>query len=617
VKRRAPKERIGDILLRSAVVDSAQLERALDRQKIQPGRLGSQLLDLGFVTEDDLAKALSIQHRVPPFLPSLASVDPAAVERLPRSLALRLKTLPVAWDPDRGLLYVAVAHPSDLSAVDEVRFASGARRVAVQVAPEHVIDRLLARHYDGVQTQPIFLPEVSVAPTTAPVENAGRRRQRRGQILVVDPEPRRRRALATLFDACGFSTTRTGTPEEAGAHLDKVEWTAVWIHRSLANELSHPSARLYEDPARVLDEGVTLGGAIAVEAAALAEEAALLILADEMETPRQAVSLIQFLAGRQGVGGPALQCLELRAWRAALAGWQIPEDPPSLPGEEVLGAVAAYQRALLADLSPAAAAEAVRSDPSLDPDAVTSLLRWAVGVDLLRRIEAPRRVLALFPPISEPEGILIHLEQAGWVVERSEDPARAADFDVVLAALETGLALLEKLPKTPGAENPPVFLVTSGASEPDTMYALRLGAEDVFTPETHPEVAETKLQRAAARWRRDREFVAGNLRDMGLADLLQVLSNGLKTASIWIDGPHGEAEVAVQEGRIVDARTGDLEGEEALYGMVGWEEGTFRIETGTRARAVTIQGSTEGLLMEGFRRLDEARRRLDDVPELG
>ena len=89
-------------------------------------------------------------------------------------------------------------------------------------------------------------------------------------------------------------------------------------------------------------------------------------------------------------------------------------------------------------------------------------------------------------------------------------------------------------------------------------------------------------------------------------------------ASIWIDGPHGEAEVAVQGGRIVDARTGDREGEEALYEMVGWEEGTFRIETGSRARAVTIQGSTEGLLMEGFRRLDEARRRnSDDVPELG
>jgi hypothetical protein len=282
-----------------------------------------------------------------------------------------------------------------------------------------------------------------------------------------------------------------------------------------------------------------------------------------------------------------------------------------------MAAVAAYQRALLSDLSPAAAAQAVRNDPNLDAGAVTSLLRWAVGVDLLRRIEAPRRVLALFPPGAEPAELLTRLEQAGWAVERTTDETQSGDFDVVVAALEPGLGLLENRPKAPGAEAPPVFLVTSNASEPDTMYALRLGAEDVFTPETHPEVAETKLERAAARWRQQHELVAGNLRDMGLADLLQVLSNGLKTALIWIDGPQGEAEVALQEGHIVDARTDERAGEEALYEMVGWEEGTFRVETGTRARAVTIQGSTEGLLMEGFRRLDEARRRSDDVPELG
>jgi CheY-like chemotaxis protein len=361
-----------------------------------------------------------------------------------------------------------------------------------------------------------------------------------------------------------------------------------------------------------------LAGGLAAEAAALAAEAATRLLAGDLERTRQAVSLVHFLAGRQGLAGPSLQRLELRAWRAVLADWKVPETEHRIPGHDVLDAVAAYQRALLSDSGPTAAAEAVRNDPSLNPDAVTSLLRWAVGIDLLRRIEAPRTVLALFPLLTDPGEILKHLAQAGWAVEHSEDGSLAGDPDVILARQEPGLALLEQLSRVPGTEHPPIFLMTSGASEPDTMYALRLGAEDVFTTATHPEVAETKLQRAAGRWRQNRGFVAGNLRDMGLADMLQVLSNGLKTALIGIDGPRGAAEVAVREGRIVDARTGELEGEEAFYELVGWEEGTFRIEPGSDARAVTIQGSTEGLLMEGFRRLDEAcRSASDDVPELG
>jgi hypothetical protein len=149
------------------------------------------------------------------------------------------------------------------------------------------------------------------------------------------------------------------------------------------------------------------------------------------------------------------------------------------------------------------------------------------------------------------------------------------------------------------------------------MYALRLGAEDVFSPDTHPEVVETKLGRAAARRRPDRGCVAGNLREMGLAELLQVLAHGLKTVRIQIDGPRGKAEIALREGRIVDARAGALEGEEAFYEIVRWEEGSFRVEPGCQAGAITIQESTEGLLMEGFRRLDEASRETSGrLPEL-
>ncbi|NTU60216.1 MAG: DUF4388 domain-containing protein, partial [Deltaproteobacteria bacterium] len=69
---------------------------------------------------------------------------------------------------------------------------------------------------------------------------------------------------------------------------------------------------------------------------------------------------------------------------------------------------------------------------------------------------------------------------------------------------------------------------------------------------------------------------------------------------------------------VVDARLGDRVGAEALYDLIAWGEGSFRIFPGEGTGAVTLSGSTEGLLMEGFRRLDEGRRAADsdEIPEL-
>ena len=55
----------------------------------------------------------------------------------------------------------------------------------------------------------------------------------------------------------------------------------------------------------------------------------------------------------------------------------------------------------------------------------------------------------------------------------------------------------------------------------------------------------------------------------------------------------------------------------SLYAMIAWEEGSFHINPGEHPCTVTVSGSTEGLLMEGFRRLDEARREGADRAEAG
>jgi DNA-binding response OmpR family regulator len=621
---RRPRERLSEILLRSGAVDAAALDRALDRQRVQPGRLGTQLLSLGLVTEDALAQALGLLHRVPPYLPSRMPVEPRAVARVPLELARRLRVLPIGWDPERGILDLAAADPDNVAAVDEARFASGARKVNVLAAPEAAIARLIARHYEGVIEEPAFAPELPTlsskeeqGPPRAPRERGSDpgRQGGKARVLVADPEPRRRRAMAALFEAAGYDVRRAGSAAEARDLLRSGEWSAAWVQEEWAPHVTHPRVRTFGDPAVALEEHATAAG-LAAEAQALAEEASRLALGEGFSRARQAAALVRFLAGRRGLGAGALDHLELAAWRAALAGWSLPSRGRPLPGEEVLRAVARYEGALGTGATPAGAADAVRADPSLDPDAVTGLLRWADGAHLLEQAGS-FSLLALFPEGAFPEALLSRLAQAGWKIERAAEASARGQWDAVLAAVGPGLSLLEALGAASPEGRPPVFLLSPTDSGPDTMYALRLGAEDVFTSDTHPEVVAAKLERAAGRGRPDRGVVSGNLRDMGFADIVQILANGLKTAVLRLEGPEGTAEVALRDGAIVDARTGPLVGEDALYAIMGWADGAFRIEPDARARAQTIQGNTEGLLMEGFRRLDERHRSgSSTLPEL-
>lgn len=592
------------------------MEKALERQRVQGGRLGTHLVGLGLVGEEDVARALSIQHRVPPFLPSWTPANPEARERVPLEMAKRLGVFPVDWDGAKGVLGLAAADPDDLAALDEVRFASGARRVAVMASPETTIERLIAEHYQGIVPEQTAAPKV-VEDEPAP-EAAPERRPRRAssRAIVADPDPRRRRGVSALAEAAGHRVEKIGTLEELRRAMARPGWAAAWVHRSWAAEAGGPGVTAYDDPLHAAAEQEA-GSRLAAEAAALGEEAARAALGPGFERARQAVNLVRFLARRQGISGCALECLDLATWRSALAGWQAVDRAVPLPGEETLRAVAAYETALQGGASPAAAAESVRRRPELDPDAVTGLLRWVEGADLLGRVGS-LRMLALFPEDLSPGPLLERIAQAGWTVERAPrapDPTPACD--AVLAAMEPGLELLDALSRAPEGARPPVFLVAQAESNPETMYALRLGAEDVFGPDTHPEVAAAKIERAAGRGAVSRSAVSGNLRDMGFADIVQILAHGMKTAVIRLEGPRGSGEVALREGAIVDARIGSREGPDAFYDIMDWEEGGFRIEPDAAPAAETIQGNTEGLLMEGFRRMDERRRGPSEgVPEL-
>ncbi len=97
----------------------------------------------------------------------------------------------------------------------------------------------------------------------------------------------------------------------------------------------------------------------------------------------------------------------------------------------------------------------------------------------------------------------------------------------------------------------------------------------------------------------------GNLHDMTVADMIQHNCQDRKTARLLIQNDGQQASLFFKDGNVVHAVSGDQEGEEVIYQILGWEEGTFNLETGVEPPAMTITRSWSGLLLEGAKRLDE------------
>ena len=109
---------------------------------------------------------------------------------------------------------------------------------------------------------------------------------------------------------------------------------------------------------------------------------------------------------------------------------------------------------------------------------------------------------------------------------------------------------------------------------------------------------------------------SGSLEDMGVVDLLQTFEVSRKSgiARIW-DGRR-EALIYFRDGKVVDAELGKLRGEEAVYRSLITSSGEFEVELCSIPNEDIIPTSTQGLLMEGMRRVDEWGRVLEQLPPL-
>jgi type IV pilus assembly protein PilB len=139
-------ERLGELLIKRNFITPDQLKKALDDQKFKGGRLESALVRLGYVKEDDLLSFLSAQYRVPSVRISKIEINPNVIKLVPASKAKNHFIIPIQRVGPK--LTVAMADPSNILVIDEIKFMTGFN-VEPVVASESEIIEAIKKYYGG------------------------------------------------------------------------------------------------------------------------------------------------------------------------------------------------------------------------------------------------------------------------------------------------------------------------------------------------------------------------------------------------------------------------------------------------------------------------------------
>jgi type IV pilus assembly protein PilB len=116
-------QRLGDLLVKEKVITSEQLEIALKNQKEAGSRLGSVLVKLGYLTDEEVTNFLSRQYGVPAINLNYFEIDPTVIKLIPHETAKRYQILPLSRVGSS--LTIAMVDPTNVFAMDDIKFMTG------------------------------------------------------------------------------------------------------------------------------------------------------------------------------------------------------------------------------------------------------------------------------------------------------------------------------------------------------------------------------------------------------------------------------------------------------------------------------------------------------------
>ena len=140
--------RIGELLLKEKRISAEQLQEALNYQRTNGGKLGANLVKLGYVKDEEITALLSKQYGVPSIALSQFEIDPAVIKLVPAETARKYQIVPLSRAG--ATLTIAMTDPTNVFAMDDVKFMTGYNVEPVVASETAVLDSI--EKYYGAAT---------------------------------------------------------------------------------------------------------------------------------------------------------------------------------------------------------------------------------------------------------------------------------------------------------------------------------------------------------------------------------------------------------------------------------------------------------------------------------
>ena len=210
--------KLGDLLVTENLITRQQLGKALEYQRVRGGRLGYCLIQLGWVTGEDISAILSRQFGLPSINLPFFEVDPSIVKLIPLETARKYQVLPLSRAG--STLTIATIDPTDVFAMDDLQFMTGFTIEPVVVA-ESAIREAIQKYYGAGPT-----PELKQGGAGATVES--------GQPAGSEP-------------GMGSATDRPIPPEDSG-QADEEAPIVKLVNRILSSALKQGASDIHIEP---------------------------------------------------------------------------------------------------------------------------------------------------------------------------------------------------------------------------------------------------------------------------------------------------------------------------------------------------------------------------------
>jgi DNA-binding NarL/FixJ family response regulator len=260
-----------------------------------------------------------------------------------------------------------------------------------------------------------------------------------------------------------------------------------------------------------------------------------------------------------------------------------------------------------------------------DPRAVELLIRVTEDPGMTQTNRLKPLILVVAPPPGLRGFLGLRLRQQGFEVKEERcvglSPGRLLDCapEVVLAGADVDGAdafrLLKRLRADRSTRHIPFILMAEQENRELRLETFRQGADGFFltTHDVEELLAriENLLKRESvgsrSRAHRRRRGISGQLENLPLPEIVQVLHMGKRTGCVTLSSGGVQGKIWFHEGELVHAELDAADGEPAFFALMHWSEGEFSIQPGVAAPRRTIKNDPMFLVIEALRRVDEAR----------